>query len=421
MEVNELYIKKNIIAIDLKSFFASCECVERNLNGETTPLVVCDPTRNGAMTLAVTPYLKSLGVKGRTRVYDLPKNIKIIKVPPRMGLYQRKSKEVINIYREFVADEDMHVYSIDEVFLDVTNYLNYYKKSALELAKVILDRIKEKTGLTAVAGVGPNILLAKVCMDLDGKHSKDNIGIWTYDDVTTKLWNITPLSKMWGIGPRMEKRLNNLKIFTIGDLARYNRYALKDKFGILGEDLWYHANGIDLTKISDLNKPPKEQSISHSQILYKDYDETNISIIIKEMVDHLTRRLRNIKKKASIIGFGINYSKAIGGGFGHTVKLDKYTGDTNEIVEICLNIFDKYYENLPIRKVSIYLSGLTDINGVQLNLFESFENIILKDKVDKAVDLIKEKYGANSLLKASSLLSDSTIITRNLKNGEEKY
>ena len=368
MEVNELYIKKNIIAIDLKSFFASCECVERNLNGETTPLVVCDPTRNGAMTLAVTPYLKSLGVKGRTRVYDLPKNIKIIKVPPRMGLYQRKSKEVINIYREFVADEDMHVYSIDEVFLDVTNYLNYYKKSALELAKVILDRIKEKTGLTAVAGVGPNILLAKVCMDLDGKHSKDNIGIWTYDDVTTKLWNITPLSKMWGIGPRMEKRLNNLKIFTIGDLARYNRYALKDKFGILGEDLWYHANGIDLTKISDLNKPPKEQSISHSQILYKDYDETNISIIIKEMVDHLTRRLRNIKKKASIIGFGINYSKAIGGGFGHTVKLDKYTGDTNEIVEICLNIFDKYYENLPIRKVSIYLSGLTDINGVQLNL-----------------------------------------------------
>jgi DNA polymerase V len=139
------------------------------------------------------------------------------------------------------------------------------------------------------------------------------------------------------------------------------------------------------------------------------------------MVDHLTRRLRNIKKKASIIGFGINYSKAIGGGFGHTVKLDKYTGDTNEIVEICLNIFDKYYENLPIRKVSIYLSGLTDINGVQLNLFESFENIILKDKVDKAVDLIKEKYGANSLLKASSLLSDSTIITRNLKNGEEKY
>ena len=172
MEVNELYIKKNIIAIDLKSFFASCECVERNLNGETTPLVVCDPTRNGAMTLAVTPYLKSLGVKGRTRVYDLPKNIKIIKVPPRMGLYQRKSKEVINIYREFVADEDMHVYSIDEVFLDVTNYLNYYKKSALELAKVILDRIKEKTGLTAVAGVGPNILLAKVCMHLDGKHLK---------------------------------------------------------------------------------------------------------------------------------------------------------------------------------------------------------------------------------------------------------
>lgn len=419
--MNDLYIKRNIIAIDLKGFFASCECVERGIDGETTPLVVCDPIRKGAITLAISPYLKSLGVKGRTRVYDLPKNINIIKVPPRMGLYRQKSKEVMNVYQEFVSEKDIHEYSIDEVFLDVTSYLSLYQKSSFELAKDILARIKEKTGLTAVAGIGPNILLAKVCMDVESKYSKDNIGVWSYDDVPTKLWNLEPLSKMWGIGPRMEKKLNILKIYKVGDIARFNRLVLKEKFGVLGEELWYHANGIYLTKVSDLNTEPKEKSISHSQILYKDYDESNVSLIIREMVDLLTRRLRNMKKSASVIGFGINYSKDIGGGFSHTIKIDKYTKSSEDITNVCLNMFDKYYDYLPIRKVSVYLSGLTDDIGTQLNLFEPLEDSILKDKAASTIDLIKEKYGANSLLKASSLLPDSTIMSRNHKNGDKKY
>ncbi len=419
--MNDLYVKRNIIAIDLKSFFASCECVERNLDGYTTPLVVCDPKRKGSITLAISPYLKSLGVKGRTRVYDLPKDINIIKVPPRMGLYSKKSKEVIKIYQEFVSNEDMHIYSIDEVFLDVTSYLSLYQKSSYELAIDILNRIKEKTGLTAAAGIGPNILLAKVCMDIESKYSEDNIASWSYDDVTTKLWTIEPLSKMWGIGPRMEKKLNNLKLFKIGDIARYNRYILKEKFGVLGEELWYHANGIDLTKISDLNQEAKDKSISHSQVLYKDYNEENITLIIREMVDLLTRRLRNMKKSASVIGFGIQYSKSIGGGFSHTIKIDKYTKDTKEIYNVCLNMFDKYYDYLPIRKVSVYLAGLIDDIGTQLNLFEPFEEIILKDKANEAIDKVKEKYGESSVLKASSLLPDSTIIARNNKNGDERY
>lgn len=419
--MNDLYVKHNIIAIDLKSFFASCECVERGIDGNTTPLVVCDPERKGAITLAISPYLRSLGVKGRTRVYDLPKNIKIIKVPPRMGLYHKKSKEVMGVYEEFVSKADIHKYSIDEVFLDVTSYLSLYQKSAFELAKDILNRIKEKTGLTAAAGIGPNILLAKVCMDVESKYSKDNISLWSYDDVPTKLWNLEPLSKMWGIGPRMEKKLNNLKLYKVGDIARFNRLVLKEKFGILGEELWYHANGIYLTKVGDLNAEPKDKSISHSQVLYKDYDENNIPLIIREMTDLLTRRLRNMKKSASIIGFGIDYSKSIGGGFSHTIKIDKYTKDSEEIITVCLNMFDKYYNYLPIRKVSIYLSGLTDDIGTQLNIFEPFDDSILKEKAASAIDLIKEKYGANSVLKASSLLPDSTIMSRNRKNGDKKY
>lgn len=415
--MNDLYIKREIIAIDLKSFFASCECIERNLDPFKVPLVVCDPHRNGAITLAVTPYLKKFGVPGRCRVYELPRNIKIIKAPPRMSLYIKKSKEVLSVYLEFISKEDIHVYSIDEVFLDVTNYLKLYKMNSYELAFTILNRIKEKTGLTATAGIGPNLLLAKVAMDIEAKHVKNNIAKWTYDDVETKLWNITPLSKMWGIGSRMEKRLNKLNLFKIGDIASYDKNKLKDKFGVIGEELWYHANGIDLSKISDFNYAPKDKSISHSQILFKDYNEDNIMLIIKEMIDVLAKRLRENKKQTRVIGLGIGYSKDIGGGFYHVQKLDVATNDIEVIFNVCSNIFDRYYEYLPIRKVSITFGGLVEDNSIQLNLFETIEEIKIKKNENEAIDNIKNKYGANSLLKASSLLKDSTAIKRNNKIG----
>lgn len=414
---DSLYIKRNIIAIDLKSFFASCECVERNLDPFTTPLVVCDPKRNGAITLAVTPYLKQMGVPGRCRAYDLPKDIKIIKVPPKMSLYINKSKEVLSIYLEFVSKEDMHVYSIDEVFLDVTNYLKMYKMTDYELALTIMNRIKEKTGLTSTAGIGPNLLLAKVAMDIDAKHVKNNIAKWDYKDVQDKLWNITPLSKMWGIGSRMENNLNKLKIYSIKDLALYDINKLKDKFGVIGEELWYHANGIDLSKISDFNGIVKDKSISHSQILFKDYNGDNIVIIIREMLDVLMKRLRSMNKQTSLVGLGIGYSKDIGGGFYHMQKLDTSTNSYDLILKVILNMFDKYYNDLPIRKVSLSLGNLSDDIGVQLNIFDSFEKNKTDIKANKAIDEIKNKYGANSLLKASSLLKDSTAKARNNKIG----
>ncbi len=413
---------RKIIAIDLKSFFASCECIERGLDPFTTPLVVCDPNRNGSITLAVTPFLKQFGVPGRCRVYELakyniPSYIKIIKAPPRMSLYIKKSKEVLSIYLEFIAKEDMHVYSIDEVFLDVTNYLKMYKMTDYELAKTIIDRIKEKTGLTTTAGIGPNLLLAKIAMDIEAKHNPTNIAKWTYDDIPTKLWEVTPLSKMWGIGSRMEKRLNNLGLFKVGDIAHYNKNKLKDEFGIMGLELWNHANGIDLSKISDFNNQTKDKSISHSQVLFKDYNGENIQIIIREMIELLTRRLRENNKLTSLVGLGISYSKNTPGGFYHMQKIDSTINNEKLIYQICLNLFDRYYENLPIRKVSITLGRLSDDTGIQLNLFESYEKI-KKDKNESiAIDEIKKKYGNNSILKASSLLEDSTIKERNGKIG----
>lgn len=416
--MNNLYINRNIICIDLKSFFASVECIERGLNPFTTPLVVCDPTKDGAITLAVTPYMKKFGIKGRTRVFEIPKNIKYIKVPPRMRLYQEKSKEVIKIYLDYVAPEDLHIYSIDECFLDVTNYLNLYKKTDYELALDILNSIFKNTGLTATAGIGPNLLLAKVAMDIEAKHNFDNIAKWEYKDVENKLWQIRPLSKMWGIGPRMESHLNDMGLYKVGDIAKYSKEKLRCQFGVLGEELWYHTNGIDLSKISDLNKhEAKEKSISHSQILFKDYYDYNITIIIYEMIDVLCRRLRSINQLCGRIGFGCGYSKKIGGGFYHSVKLDVHTNDENIIYKICMTIFDKYYRNYPIRKISLSFSSLILDNKLQLNLFESYEETESKKNINKVIDEIKSRFGNNAILKTSSLLSDSTIRERNQKIG----
>ena len=416
--MKNMYVKRNILCIDLKSFFASCECIERKLDPFKVPLVVANPNQgNGAITLAITPYLKSLGVKSRTRLYEIPSNIKYMIVKPRMSLYVAKSSEVVNVYLDFIAKEDLHIYSIDECFLDVTDYLKMYHKTDYELAEEILSAITKKTGLTATCGIGPNMLMAKVAMDTEAKLYKNGIAKWTYDDIPEKLWSISPLSKMWGIGPRMEKRLNLLGIKTIGDLAHYNRNTLKDKFGVMGTELWNHANGIDLSRIKDWKSLPKDKSYSHSQVLFKDYNETNITLIIREMIDVITSRLRKNSKQANIIGFGIGYSKNVGGGFYHSVKLDTPTDSEKLILEQCLIIFERYYDFSPIRKVSISLGGLCPKVGVQLNIFETFDDIKENEELNEAVDEIKNKFGKNSLIKASSLLPDSTAIERNKRIG----
>ncbi len=416
--MNEIYLKRHFLCIDLKSFFASCECLERKKDPFKYPLVVANPNQgNGAITLAVTPYLKAQGIKSRGRLFEIPKNIKYEIAPPRMNLYIRKSAEVVKIYLDFVAEEDIHIYSIDECFLDVTNYLKLYKKTDYELAQDILAKVEKKTGLTATCGIGPNMLLAKVSMDIDAKKYKNGIAKWTYDDIEKKLWPITPLSKMWGIGYNMEKRLNALNIYSIGDLAKYNPLKLKDKFGIMGQELWNHANGIDTSIINDYKKNPKSESYSHSQILFKDYNEYNIKLIIDEMTEVLCERLRKNNKECLTIGLGIGYSKNYGGSFYHVIKLDNGTDNAKKIKETCYLIFDRFYNYLPIRKVSISCGNLKTKKGVQLNLFETLEEIKENDELNKTIDEIKNKFGKNSLLKASSLLEDSTIISRNKKIG----
>lgn len=408
----------NIICIDLKSFFASCECIRLGKDPFTYPLVVANPNqKGGAITLAVTPYLKSLGVPSRGRVFEIPKNIKYDVIMPHMNYYIQKSKEVISVYLDYVSKEDLHIYSIDECFLDVTHYLKLYQKTDYELAQEILAKVYEKTHLTATAGIGPNLLLAKVSMDIEAKHTKDNIAKWTYEDVEKKLWKISPLSNMWGIGKNMERNLNKMGIFTIEQIAKTNPGILKDKFGIMGQELWNHANGIDTSKISDFNMQAKDKSYSNSQVLFKDYNEKNIFIIINEMIDNLCARLRNSNKECLIFGLGITYSKNTPGGFYHNIKLDSPTDKNNELIKYANIIFDKFYEGMPIRKVTVCAGSLKDKTGTQLNLFENYETIKKDDEINLTIDKIKQKYGKNSVLKASSLLEDSTIKERNKKVG----
>lgn len=406
--------ERNILCIDLKSFFASVECVDRNLNPFTTPLVVADPDRGGgAITLAVTPYMKTLGVPSRGRVFEIPKNIKYITAKPRMSLYIKKSKEIINIFLDFVSKEDMHVYSIDESFLDVTDYLKLYKMDDITLAKTIMNEINKRTGLTSTCGIGPNLLLAKVALDIDSKNSPDFIAKWTYEDIKTKLWNIEPLNKMWGIGNKTMKKLNDLGIKKVGDINKYPKSFYKKRFGILGEELYEHANGIDYSNIKSQNYETKNKSYGLSQILYKDYTMLNVPLIIKEMASKIAKRLRTNKKVCSVIGFGIGYSRNVGGGFYHSKKINNPTDNEEKIYEICMNIFDNYIEDLPIRKVSISVGKIENNNYKQLNLFEIEEEIKKDDNITKVMDEIANKFGENALLKASSLYEYSTIKKRN--------
>ena len=262
---------RSIAVIDLKAFYSFVECVDRGLDPWTTPLVVADKDRGkNTIVLSVSPFLKQKGIPSRLRIQDLPKKYDYIYATPRMERYIEKSAEVVKIMMEFVAEEDIHVYSIDEAFMDLTTYLNYYKKTPLQMVSWIIDTIKERTGLQATGGIGDNFFLAKVALDIYAKHERNGIATLRKKDIETKLWPITPLNKIWGIGSRTEAHLNKLGIFTMEQLAHSNREFIHSEFGIMGDQLIDHANGIDDTDIRE-EYTPKSTSLSQAQVLFKDY------------------------------------------------------------------------------------------------------------------------------------------------------
>ena len=404
--------KRTIAVIDLKAFYSYVECLDRGLDPWTTPLVVADKERGtNTIVLSVSPFLKKYGIPSRCRLKELPKKFKYIYAVPRMERYLEKSAEVINVLYHFVSEEDVHVYSIDEAFVDLTTYLNYYKKTPLQMVTTIINQIKEDTGLQATAGIGDNFFLAKVALDIYAKKEKNGIARITSNEIKEKLWPITPLSKVWSIGTRTEAKLNAMNIFTVKDIATSDVDYLKAKFGVMGEQLWIHANGIDEADIHE-EYTPKERSLTLGQVLFRDYKINETITIIREMVDELSSRMRNQEKMTRVVSLYIGYSKNMGG-FSRRTTLLSATDDSKVLLDAILEIYHKYVQDLPIRNVGICFGGLTNASHQQLNMFEDEEEQEERHQLQKTLDALHRKYGKNSVLRASALLEESTVKERN--------
>jgi len=413
--MNGYQLHKNILCIDLKSFYASVECSLLGLDPFKTPLVVADYARGGgSIVLAVSPYLRKLGVPSRCRIFELPKNIKIIFQKPRIEKYLEYSTKIIEIYLRFISEEDIYVYSVDEVFMDFTNYLEYYQKTDYEIAKMIMKVIYKETKVYSTCGIGPNMLIAKLALDIESKKEPNFIAKWDYDDLPEKLWPVTPLSEMWGIGRNMERNLNQLRLYKIGDIANYDVKKLKKKFGVIGEELYYHTHGIDMSLIQDkLKIKPVSKSYGSGQTLFQDYYKPEIFQIISEMVDDVCRRLRVSKKLAKTVHFGVAYSKDLGGGFARQLTIEQPSANESVIYKACLYLFEQFYEGDPIRRVHVGVGGLTDKQEYQFSFFEDVNQLIKEQQVFSTIDEIKYKFGKNSVNRASSELKESTIKNRN--------
>lgn len=410
-----------IAVIDMKAFYSFFECVERGLDPFKTPLVVCDTSRGeGTIVLSVTPYLKNLGVPSRCRKRELPDIKNMIYAVPQMKKYIEKSAEIVSIVLDFVGEDDIHVYSIDELFVNLGPYLKMYNLTPKGLVKKILSTIYEKTSLVATAGIGENMLMAKLALDLDGKKKPPYIAQWSKKDVQEKLWKITPLSKMWGISRGYEKRLNAMGIYTVKDLATTPKELLVSKFGIMGEQLYEHANGIDNTNIRE-KYIPNTTSFSLGQVLHENYSKEETKLLIKEMNDDLSSRLRSHHLKATNISLTIGYDyDDKEGGFSHSSKLLFPSDDSEILLKELLLIFNKNIKNHFTRQIHISYGGLVDNDYDQLSLFEDEEKSKERKMLQKALDDVKNKFGSNSVLRTSSLLKKSTAKERHNQIGGHK-
>lgn len=410
--------------IDMKSFYASCECVERGLDPLKTMLVVMSQADNtgSGLILASSPMAKKkLGISNVSRPRDLPYPYPsdLVIAPPRMNLYIKRNMEINNIFRQYVADEDLLVYSIDESILKVSKSLNLFTNDGSrserrnELARKIQRHVYKKTGMFCTVGIGDNPLLAKLALDIESKHNSNFRGEWTYKDVPTKVWSIEPLSEFWGIGSKTEKKLHLRGIKSIGDLANYDPYLLKSAMGVMGLQLWFHANGIDRTDISLPPPKTKEKSYGNSQVLPKDYTNRNeIEIVVKEMAEQVATRIRKHGCKTEcvhlMIGTSIAETKK---GFSHQMKVPP-TSDTKELQHYCLYLFRKYYDGQEVRHIGVTYSKLIYTDALQLDLFQDPTEQIINDNLDKIIDRIRGKYGFTSIVRASSLIEGARSIKR---------
>ena len=404
------------MCIDLKTFYASVECVERKLDPFNTNLVVADESRGkGSICLAVSPKMKMLGVKNRCRLFEIPKNIKYIIAKPRMNKYIEYSANIYSIYLKYVDKQDIHVYSIDEAFLDVTSYLKLYNMSCLELAKKILNDIYNKYKLTATCGIGTNLYLAKIALDILSKHSVTNIDWLDEKKYIKKLWHHKPLSDFWQIGNGIEKRLNKLNIYDMCDIANSDHKKLYKEFGINAELLIDHSYGKESCTMKDIkNYKSKSKSISSSQILFEDYNFSNARLILKEMVEQKSLELVEKDLETYSIKLYIGYSKDIIKSTGGSRKLSNPTNVYSKLIKEFLELYDKTTNRIyPIRRIGIAFCKLYKKEYEQIDLFVDLNSIKKEKNLEKTIYKLKQDMGKNVILKGMNLQEKSTAKLRN--------
>ena len=452
--------ERKYIAIDLKSFYASVECFERGLDPLTTNLVVADESRTDkTICLAVSPSLKAYGISGRARLFEVKKtlndlerrtgrHVDFIIAPPRMALYIKYSTIIYNTYLDFVSEEDIHVYSIDEVFIDVTSYLKNYKMTAHELAITMIRKVLLETGITATAGIGTNMYLAKIAMDIVAKHMEadsDGVRIAELDEMSYRriLWGHKPITDFWRIGRGTARRLAKLNIYTMGDLAReslFNEDYLYKIFGIDAEILIDHAWGIEPTLMSDIkNYHSDTKSLSSGQVLKEPYTTEKARIIVSEMTENLVldlvRKGYLSESFTLVIGYDREsvdndtytgevcsdyYGRVVPTPSHGTASFGKLTSSTNLIRNKVLALYDRIVKpDITIRRITIAANNLKneDSTYVQFDIFTDVKKEEQEKKLQKAMIEIQDRFGKNAMLKGTDLLEGATAIERNSQIG----
>lgn len=501
--MGKLLLDNIYLCIDLKSFYASVECVERGLNPATTNLVVADQSRSEkTICLAVTPPLKAIGVPGRPRLFEviqiinevnkkrlnkiaskkfqgssynsieLEKNnnleISFIAAVPRMALYIQYSTSIYDIYLKYISPEDIHIYSIDEVFIDITPYLNTYKITPYDFAKTIIKDIFNNTGITATAGIGTNLYLAKVAMDIMAKYTipdKEGVRIAYLDEklYRQKLWSHRPVTDFWRVGKGYAEKMAKYGIYTMGDIAKcsisnnniYNEDLLYKLFGINAELLIDHAWGYEPCKMSHIKAyKPESKSISSGQVLHNPYTYDSALNVVKEMTDSLVLELVEKNFLTSQISITIGYDienmsrtdytykgKIKIDSYGRikpqnahgSINLDSYTSSTKNLVNAAETLFDRISDkNLLVRKLTVTFNNIIKENTKIINNSLSIEDFIDDNKnidtfnyekeknIQLAVINIKNKYGKNAIIKGMNMQDGATGMDRNNQIGGHK-
>lgn len=408
--------RRTYLCIDMKSFFASVECAERGLNPFETNLVVADESRGkNALCLAITPKMKALGVKNRCRMSDIPKNIDYLVAMPRMKKYIEYNGDIYEIYRKYIDRDDIHVYSIDEAFIDATDYLPVHKKTPKEFAKFLINEIANKTHIPATAGIGTNLYLAKIALDITAKKAPDHIGYLDEELFRETLWDHRPITDFWGIANGTAKRLSNLAIYDMRGIANCPQDLLYKKFGINAELLIDHSWGRESCTMRDIKSyKSKSKSISSSQILMKDYSFSEAAIVMAEMTLAGCHRLMSEHVITNGISIFVGYSRDIIPPTGGTVKMSEST----HVYSIINRYVDKLFRettnpNVPIRRLGICFNHIMDEGCEGYDLFTDFEKVEREKKLEHTVLDIKGKFGKNAMLRAIDLQEGATQVTRN--------